>query len=74
MALMPVCIGSFTGWRATTPGARRSTGLNCEVWMGPLSSIGWPSASTTRPIRASPTGTDMMRRVRRTSSPSLISV
>ena len=29
MALMPVCIGSFTGWRATTPGARRSTGLNC---------------------------------------------
>jgi len=41
---------------------------------GALSSIGWPSASTTRPIRASPTGTDMMRRVRRTSSPSLISV
>ena len=41
------------------------------VSMGPLSSIGLPSASTTRPISASPTGTDMMRPVRRTSSPSL---
>ncbi len=74
MALMPVCIGSFTGWRSTTPGARRSIGLNCVVRMGPLPSMGWPSASTTRPISASPTGTDMMRRVRFTSSPSLISV
>ena len=42
--------------------------------MGPLPSMGWPSALTTRPISASPTGTDMMRPVRRTSSPSLISV
>ena len=40
--------------------------------MGPLPSIGSPSAFTTRPISASPTGTDMMRPVRRTSSPSLI--
>src|ERR1017187_4994857 len=39
-ALMPVCIGSLTGWRATTPGASRSTGLNCVVCMGPLPSIG----------------------------------
>ena len=31
MALMPVCIGSFTGWRSTTPGAMRSIGLNCVV-------------------------------------------
>ena len=57
MALMPVCIGSFTGCRATTPGARRSIGLNCVVWMGPLPSMGSPSALTTRPISASPTGT-----------------
>ena len=42
--------------------------------MGPLSSMGWPSAFTTRPIMASPTGTLMMRPVRLTSSPSLISV
>ena len=33
-----------------------------------------PSELTTRPIRASPTGTLMMRPVRLTSSPSLISV
>ena len=26
MALMPVCIGSPTGWRSATPGARNSTG------------------------------------------------
>ena len=40
--------------------------------IGPLPSIGLPSASTTRPIMASPTGIDMMRPVRRTSSPSLM--
>ena len=27
MALIPVCIGSFTGWRSTTPGAIRSSGI-----------------------------------------------
>ncbi len=26
IALIPVCIGSFTGWRRTTPGAMRSIG------------------------------------------------
>ena len=26
MALMPVCTGSFTGWRSTTPGALNSSG------------------------------------------------
>ena len=31
IALMPVCTGSFTGCRSTTPGARRSTALNCVV-------------------------------------------
>ena len=48
--------------------------MNWSVAIGPLSSMGWPSAFTTRPIRASPTGTLMMRPVRLTSSPSLISV
>ena len=73
MALMPVFIGSFTGWRTTTPGARRSTGLNWAAAIGPLPSMGSPSALTTRPMRASPTGTLMMRLVRFTVSPSLIS-
>src|SRR5437762_94896 len=35
-------------------------------------SSGRPSASTTRPSSASPTGTEMMRDVRRTASPSLM--
>ena len=74
MCIRDSCRGSFTGRRSTTPGARRSMGLNCVLWMGPLSSMGLPNASTTRPIKASPTGTDIMRPVRRTSSPSLISV
>src|SRR5439155_26803282 len=45
----------------------------CLVWMGPLPSMARPSGSTTRPPRASPTGTSAMRPVVRTSSPSLIS-
>ena len=73
IALRPVCIGSRTGWRSTTPGARRSIGENCLVRIGPLPSIGWPSALTTRPSSSSPTGTEMMRPVRLTGSPSLIS-
>jgi hypothetical protein len=36
MALMPVCNGSFTGWRATTPGARRSTGIELGGGDGPF--------------------------------------
>ena len=31
IALRPVCSGSFTGWRSTTPGAMRSIGENCFV-------------------------------------------
>ena len=42
--------------------------------IGPLPSIGCPSALTTRPSSSSPTGTEMMRPVRLTVSPSLISV
>ena len=49
IALRPVCSGSRTGWRSTTPGAMRSIGENCLVAIGPLPSIGWPSAFTTRP-------------------------
>ena len=74
MAFSPVCSGSLTGWRSTTPGARRSIGMNCFVAIGPLPSIGWPSALTTRPSSSSPTGTEMMRPVRLTVSPSLMSV
>ena len=57
MALMPVCSGSLTGWRSTTPGALNSMGRKSVVSIGPLSSSGLPSGSTTRPTRASPTGT-----------------
>ncbi len=71
MALMPVCIGSFTDLRSTTPGAMRSTGLYRFDVIGPMPSMGCPSALTTRPSISSPTGTEMMRPVRLTSSPSL---
>ena len=64
MALMPVAMGSRTPWRSITPGASRSMGRRSVVAMGPLSSMGAPSALTTRPIMASPTGTDMMVPVR----------
>ena len=36
MALMPVCSGSRTGWRSSTPGAMRSSGLRCFVAIGPF--------------------------------------
>ena len=74
IALRPVCIGSLTGLRSTTPGARRSISLNCFDVIGPLPSIGCPSALTTRPTSSSPTGTEMIRFVRLTVSPSLISL
>ena len=57
IALMPVCSGSFTGCRATTPGALNSSGRVSEVSIGPPPSSGLPSGSTTRPSSASPTGT-----------------
>jgi hypothetical protein len=74
MAFNPVCSGSRTGCRSTTPGAMRSIGMNCLLVMAPLPSMGWPSAFTTRPSSSSPTGTEMIRPVRLTMSPSLISV
>src|SRR5262245_47361875 len=57
IGLMPVAIGSFTGWRWTTPGALNSAGRVSVVFTSPLPSSGLPSGSTMRPSRASPTGT-----------------
>ena len=42
MALSPVCSGSRTGCRSTTPGAIRSIGMKVFVAIGPFPSIGWP--------------------------------
>src|SRR4051794_17208632 len=72
IALRPVCIGSFTGWRWTTPGALNSAGRVSEVSMSPLPSIGLPSGSTMRPSSASPTGISSSLLVRLTVSPSTI--
>src|SRR3954451_5912310 len=72
IAVMPVYSGSFTGWRDTTLGAWSSSGRSASAVIVPLSSIGRPSASTTRPRNPSPTGTDRMRPVCLTGSPSSI--
>ena len=56
IAFSPVCIGSSTGWRWTTPGALNSAGRVSVVLMSPLSSSGRPSGSTRRPSSSSPTG------------------
>src|SRR3954447_239090 len=70
MALIPVCSGSLTGWRAITPGALNSSGRVSVVSIGPWPSSGRPSGSTTRPRSASPTGTLTTLPVRFTGSPS----
>ena len=49
IALMPVCIGSLTGWRCTTVGACSSRARRPSASIGPRPSIGLPSGSTTRP-------------------------
>src|SRR6478752_3210820 len=72
IALMPVWTGVSTDWRTMTPGAIRSTGRRAVVAIGPLSSSGRPSGSTTRPRSAWPTGTSATRPVVLTVSPSLI--
>ena len=72
MALMPVCSGTDTLLRSMMPGAGDSMRRSPAAWTGPLPSMGWPRASTTRPISASPTGTDTTSRVRSTVSPSLM--
>ena len=57
-ALMPVSIGSFTGCRCTTVGAWTSSARRSSETISPMPSIGSPSGLTTRPMNASPTGTD----------------
>ena len=57
IALMPVCSGSCTGLRPMMPGAWISTRRWMPPTISPLPSIGSPSALTTRPSIASPTGT-----------------
>ncbi len=71
MAFTPVWSGSSTWIRLTTSGAIRSTGYCSVLAIGPRSSIGSPKGLTTRPIKASPTGTEATNPVVRTSSPSL---
>src|SRR5829696_7741458 len=72
IALRPVCIGSVTGWRWTTPGALNSAGRFWEVLTSPLPSSGRPSGSTMRPTSSSPTGISRSWFVRLTVSPSTI--
>ena len=74
IALTPVCSGWSTLLRETTLGAIRSTGARSLVPIGPRSSMGSPSAFTTRPISASPTGTEATWPVVCTSSPSAMPV
>ena len=73
IALMPVISGSFTGCRSAMPGALPSSGMKSVVSIGPLPSMGSPSGFTTRPMRASPTGTERTRPVRFTVCPSRMS-
>ncbi len=70
IATMPVCTGVSTDLRVITPGAIRSIGRSVWELTGPWPSIGWPSALTTRPISSWPTGTEIMRPVELTWSPS----
>ena len=74
IALIPVWTGVSTDFRTMTPGAIRSTGRVAVAAIGPLSSSGRPSGSTTRPRSAWPTGTSTTRPVVLTTSPSLIAV
>ena len=68
----PVCTGWPTDWRQITPGATFSMTSDSLALTGPLPSIGWPSELTTRPISSGPTGTDRMRPVHLTVSPSVM--
>ena len=70
IAFRPVCIGWLTLWRAITPGAIFSIGADSLALIGPLPSIGAPSALTTRPFSSGPIGTSRMRPVHLTVSPS----
>ncbi len=70
IAFRPVCTGTVTGWRWTTPGALNSAGRFSVVSIAPFPSSGCPSGSTMRPSSASPTGISSRPPVRFTVSPS----
>src|SRR5579871_4166579 len=70
MTLIPVCSASCTGWRLTIPGAWISRRRSSVSPIGPCPSIGSPRGLTTRPSSPSPTGTERMRPVERTTWPS----
>ena len=72
IALIPVCRGWLTPCLSQIPGAGLSIALYSLVTTGPAPSIGCPRAFTTRPIIASPTGTDTTFPVRFTVCPSPI--
>ena len=70
IALSPVCRGSFTGCRAITPRAFRSTGKDSLALIGPFPSMGCPKGFTTLPSISGPTGTSTTLPVRFAKSPS----
>src|SRR3954468_11221304 len=72
IALMPVSIGSITGWRCTMPGALNSAGRWPSTSTSPLPSSGLPSGSTMRPRSPLPTGISSSLPERLTVSPSSI--
>src|SRR5262245_9744637 len=72
IAVIPVCSGSFTGWRSTTLAACTSRFRRPSSGIGPLPSSGLPSGSMTRPRNPSPTGIDRIWPVCLTRSPSSI--
>ena len=72
IAFKPVCTGCDTDLRQITPGATFSMMSVILALIGPLPSMGWPKAFTTRPINSGPTGTSRMRPVDFTTSPSEI--
>src|SRR5262245_54249285 len=72
IAVIPVCNGSFTGWRSTTLAACTSRFRRPSSGIRPLPSSGLPSGSITRPRNPSPTGIDRICPVCLTRSPSSI--
>ena len=74
IAFSPVCTGSSTDCLQITPGATFSITSLSLALIGPLPSIGWPNASTTRPSNSGPTGTSRILPVHLTVSPSVMCV
>ena len=70
----PVINGWYTDFLVMTPGATLSIGRDLLLTIGSPPSTASPSAFTTLPSNASPTGTSTILPVRFTSSPSRIKV